>query len=88
MAIATLLSNVALRGRAWRGILIGSMAVFVLITLEEVRQHFVPNRSFSVGDLVANTLGITLADLTYRYLRRVRSRHSMTESRDSKAVSE
>lgn len=88
MAIATLLSNVALRGRAWRGILIGSMAVFVLITLEEVRQHFVPNRSFSVGDLVANTVGITLADLVYRYARRTRARHSMTESRDSNPVSE
>ncbi|MFK8003993.1 MAG: VanZ family protein [Polyangiales bacterium] len=88
MAIAAFLSNIALRGRAWRGLLIGSIAVFVLITLEEVRQHFVPNRSFSVGDLVANTLGITLADLVYRYVRRVRRRHSMTESRDSRGVSE
>lgn len=88
MAIATFLSNVALRGRAWRRILLGSLAVFVLITLEEVRQHFVPMRSFSVGDLVANTVGIALADLIYRLVRRTRERHSMSESRDSKPVSE
>ena len=88
MATATFLSNIALRGRAWKGILIGSISVFVLITLEEVRQHFVPNRSFSIGDLVANTVGITLADILYRYARRVRERHSMTESRDSNPVSE
>lgn len=89
MAIATFLSNIALRGRSVRGVLLGSLAVFVLITLEEVRQHFVPMRSFSFGDLLANTAGIALADLCYRLARRrLSSRYSMTESRDSNPVSE
>lgn len=88
MAIATILANIALGGRALRGLLIGSVTVFVLITLEEFRQYFVPRRSFSLGDLVANTAGILLADLLYRTGRFIRRRHSMSESRDSKSVSE
>lgn len=88
MAIATFLSNIALRGRAVRGVLLGSLVVFVLITLEEVRQHFVPTRSFSFGDLLANTVGIALADVGYRFMRKWRAAHSMTESRDSNPVSE
>jgi VanZ family protein len=88
MAIATFLFNVVLRGRAVRRLLLGSIVVFVLITLEEVRQAFVPQRSFSIGDLVANTAGITLADILYRLARRWRHRHSMRESRDSNPVSE
>lgn len=42
----------------------GSIIVLVIITLEEFSQVFIPSRSFDLGDLAANTLGI----LCFSYL--------------------
>lgn len=39
-------------------LLLGSAVIFVLSTLEECSQMWLPNRTFSFSDLLANALGI------------------------------
>ena len=59
---ATFLLNLSLQNRtiAWLGRkwLLGSLIVFILITLEEFSQRFIPGRSFDLLDLTANCAGI------------------------------
>jgi VanZ family protein len=54
--------NFSLKCAMWHiggwSILKGSMIVAILITLEEISQYFLPNRSFDLIDLTANYAGI------------------------------
>ena len=58
----TLLVNLSNKNRRLqlgsRKFLVGSLVIFVLITLEELSQVFFPNRSLDWLDLTANYLGI------------------------------
>jgi len=47
----------------WGGALMwGTLLIFAFATLEEISQIWVPHRTFSYGDLLANWLGILCAD--------------------------
>ena len=70
---ATFLLNLSLRnrtglwiGRKW---LLGSVIIFVLITLEEFSQRFIPGRSFDLLDATANYAGI----FCFGWLAKIRS---------------
>ncbi|WP_196137771.1 VanZ family protein [Aliikangiella sp. G2MR2-5] len=52
-----------------------SLKIFYLITLSclfgvmiEIVQHFIPNRSFSLADILADVLGVLLGVLIVKYL--------------------
>ncbi|MBU1053597.1 MAG: VanZ family protein [Proteobacteria bacterium] len=53
-------------------ILIGSLIVFCLITIEEVSQIFISNRTFDLLDLFCSYIGIIAGDLTVKYIKRER----------------
>lgn len=59
--------NFSLKCAMWRigawSILKGSVIVAVIITLEEISQYFLPNRSFDLIDLAANYAGIIIFSL-------------------------
>jgi VanZ family protein len=59
--------NFSLKCAMWRigswSILKGSVIVAVIITLEEMSQYFLPNRSFDLIDLAANYAGIIIFSL-------------------------
>jgi polysaccharide biosynthesis protein VpsQ len=62
----TFLLNMALAPRmvqiAGKYVLLGTVIVFVLVTLEEFSQIFLVERNFELLDLAANYLGIFAAD--------------------------
>ncbi len=62
IGVMTYLLNLSLKNRRvdWgpRKWLLGSLIVFVLISLEEFSQAFLPNRTMDIADLTANYLGI------------------------------
>ena len=62
VGLLTLLVNLSLRNRritiASRDWLLGSLVVLVVVTLEELSQHFIPNRELDPLDLLANYLGV------------------------------
>jgi len=39
---------------------IGSMAVFIFAFLEELSQYYIPSRTFDMGDLLADLIGIVI----------------------------
>ncbi len=45
---------------------LGGLLVLSVITLEEFSQIWIPGRTFDVGDLVANAVGVALAELAAR----------------------
>ena len=45
---------------------LGGLLVLTVITLEEFSQIWIPGRTFDVGDLVANSLGVAVAELAAR----------------------
>lgn len=49
-------------------IFLGSLAAFILITVEEISQIFIPNRTFDHMDLLASYLGISAFDLLSRFI--------------------
>lgn len=63
----TLLVNLSLRLRIVKmfgiKILLGTVVIFCLTTLEECSQMFLPNRSFDLLDMSANILGIIVFSL-------------------------
>lgn len=62
MGVFAFLANLSLSCRtvrvAGRSVLLGSLIVLTLITLEELSQSLVPYRSFDLLDLVADYLGV------------------------------
>lgn len=66
----------------WKGVrfLKGTVVVATVVTLEEISQAFVPERTFSWGDLGADFVGIALA--TYLAWRFFPSESSEDVSRD------
>ncbi|MFH2044250.1 MAG: VanZ family protein [Pseudomonadota bacterium] len=53
-------------------VLIGSLIVFCLITIEEVSQIFISKRTFDLLDLFCSYLGIIAGDITVKYMKRER----------------
>ena len=45
---------------------LGGLLVLAVITVEECSQIWIPGRTFDVGDLVANSLGVALGELAAR----------------------
>lgn len=45
---------------------LGGLLVLAVITVEECSQIWIPGRTFDAGDLVANSLGVALAELVAR----------------------
>ena len=74
MGTFSLMLNLALSARTFRlrqiNILLGSLIVLVVVTIEEFSQIFVRGRSFDLGDLVVDFAGIfifgEIARLIYR----------------------
>lgn len=64
MGTAALMANLLWRGRCTRlgplRLYWGSVVVAILVTAEEVSQQWVPVRSFSLWDLLANLAGIAV----------------------------
>ena len=64
MGSLAFLANMALRGAAIhlgrRTLPLGGSLVALLVTLEEASQHFIPARTLSLGDLLADYAGIML----------------------------
>ena len=60
------LFNQALGCRKLRGIMLGSLIIGTVLTLEEISQRWVPGRSFDYGDMAANIAGCITADLLSR----------------------
>ena len=64
MGSLAFLANMALRGSMWRygrlALPLGGSAVAALVTLEEMSQFFIPTRTLSLGDLLADYAGILL----------------------------
>ena len=56
-AINCLMKNACFQIKGWR-ILKGSLLVALFVTIEEPLQVYIPNRTFSYFDLIANYLGI------------------------------
>lgn len=47
---------------------VGGLIILALITVEEVSQIWIPSRTFDAGDLLANTVGVFVAELLARRL--------------------
>ena len=65
MGTLSFLVNLALHGRTIhlhpsRPMLLGTLAVTLIVLLEELSQIFLPSRTFSLADLTADFLGIFL----------------------------
>jgi polysaccharide biosynthesis protein VpsQ len=64
------LLNYALCFRTWRigkwPLQSGGLVILALITAEEFSQIWIPGRTFDAGDLVANGIGVVLADVVAR----------------------
>jgi hypothetical protein len=76
MGTLNLLVNLALGGRnvrmAGRPVLAGSLVLAVLLTAEEIWQHWIPTHTFSLADLAADYAALLLSSwLALRLLWRV-----------------
>ena len=69
--LLAVLANEALRYRFFKfgeiKILVGTLIVVFLITIEEFLQQFLPTRSFEMLDLIADYSGIVVAECLMRY---------------------
>lgn len=68
--------NVLLRFRTFQiskyQLLTGSVIMFLLATLEEISQYWIPTRTFDLLDLTANYIGILLASFfILKYQKRI-----------------
>jgi glycopeptide antibiotics resistance protein len=78
MFVFSLLLNMMFKHRKLcikdKNVLIGSLVVFILITLEEVSQIALERRTFDFMDLLCNYLGIACSSLTSLLVIRKRSK--------------
>ena len=58
--LLTVLTNVALGNRRVGNFPLGTLLVIGFVFLEEVSQHFLPNRTFDIIDLLADGVGIMI----------------------------
>ncbi len=74
LALLTFFSNWLLRLKsiqvAQHHLLVGSLLIFVLISVEEFSQIFIDNRTFDLADLFSSYLGIFLGDVSARFIGR------------------
>ena len=75
MGLFSFLLNIALGLKSvrliWFNVLLGSLVVFVVVTIEEFSQIYVSGRAFDLGDLAADYVGISIFSvLAGRYFRR------------------
>lgn len=72
LGLLTFILNLAFKGKTFSMMnkkwLWVSVAIFVIITLEEFSQMFIDNRTFDLLDLSANYLGIAVASWLIFYL--------------------
>jgi VanZ family protein len=68
LVVNILFSGKTVRLYRWQ-ILVGSLVVALLVTLEEISQLFISYRTFDFGDLTADYLGILLFSYLTKYLR-------------------
>ncbi len=69
---------------AWRYMSEKNIAILLIsyAALTEILQHFIPGRSFSIGDWLADSLGVVLATLVTVYLlKRLRFLDTRSSSR-------
>ena len=66
IGILAFLFNQALGHRMLRGMMLGSLAIALILTVEEISQRWIPGRTFDYGDMIANIMGCTAADLLAR----------------------
>jgi hypothetical protein len=62
--VFTLLVNLGLNFKTWKGLPLGTVLVSIVIILEELSQAFFPNRTLDIVDLIADGLGV----LAFTYL--------------------
>lgn len=78
----TLLLNLALKGRRapgkLSGVLLGSIFVALLMSVEECSQAMFPSRSLDLWDGLANLAGVAVGDLISRGVLRHRQLHAAT----------
>jgi VanZ family protein len=55
--------NYGLNYKAFNSLQIGAVAVLIFATLEEVSQYWIPSRTFDLGDLLADFIGVALFSL-------------------------
>jgi VanZ family protein len=71
--LAFLLNTALKRRRIWPGVQLGGVIAAVFVVGEEISQRWMPWRTFDYGDLLADFLGIALADwLSRRFPRQHR----------------
>ncbi|PHS34057.1 MAG: trypsin [Sulfurovum sp.] len=58
--LMALLLNYALDFRKYSTIQLGSLIVLTFATLEEFSQYYIPSRTFDMGDLLADFVGVVL----------------------------
>ncbi len=94
MGLFSFVVNLALNGRSTKisrfKYLTGSIAVFVVATLEETSQIFVSGRDFEFSDVFFNTLGILLfgeiARLTIKIAEKISD--SLNQSAQTQSVAD
>jgi len=55
----------------------GSIIVSIGVLLEEISQYYIPYRTFSVNDLIADTIGISLFSAISYYVHRIISKRQI-----------
>lgn len=68
MGIFSFLLNLSLKCRAVYKVLLGSLIVFGVVTIEEFSQLFVQGRTFDLGDLFFDFSGIVLFGEAARFI--------------------
>lgn len=61
--ILTLSINLAFQFKSYRRVYLGTLIVSIFVLIEEATQYFIPTRTMSIIDLIADGVGITLATI-------------------------
>ncbi len=64
--VMAFLLNYSLRFKSIKNIQLGTIIVLVFSTIEEFSQIFIASRTFNIGDLIANFIGIFLFSMIGR----------------------
>jgi len=52
--------NYGLNYKSFKSLQIGAIIVLIFATLEEISQYWIPSRTFDLGDLLADFIGVVL----------------------------
>jgi len=58
--IMALLLNYGLNYKSFKTLQVGAMIVLTFAILEEISQYWIPSRTFDLGDLLADVIGVVL----------------------------